>query len=116
MSIVAMQGSAAGTLICKPLLGFVGTTALSSAKTAFAVILRVRELQVIPVCLRATKVSLESVNIETWQVTSLILAWHPDGSMENSVSPPKEMMMPGSGDSARRSTVTFQVAEKSVVS
>ena len=65
MSIVVMHGSAAGIVICNPLFGFVGTTALSSAKTALAVILSCRDSQVIPVCLRATKVSLELENIET---------------------------------------------------
>ena len=116
MSIFEMHGSIAGIAICKPLFGFVGTIALSSAKKAFAVMSSCRRSQLIPVGLRAMNVSLESANIETWQVTSFAAAWHPDGSVENSVSPPKEMMMPGSGDRRRRSTVTFQVAENTVAS
>ena len=64
-SIVEMHGSAAGIVICSPLFGFVGTTALSSAKTALAVISSCWDSQVIPVCFRAVNVSLEFENIET---------------------------------------------------
>ena len=64
-SILEMHGSTAGTLIFRPLLGLVGTIALSSAKRALAVRLIRRDSHVIPTCRCAMKVSSRFSNVET---------------------------------------------------